>query len=413
MLKEALTGTRGYWLWITALLALIALGFAAWVVQLGTGLAVTGLGRDVSWGLYIAQFTFLVGVAASAVMVVLPYYLHDCRAFARVTVLGEFLAVAAVVACGLFILADMGQPARVLNVLLYPTPTSLMFWDLLSLAGYLVINVVLACTAVTSERHETAPPGWVRPLVLLSIPWAISIHTVTAFLYAGLPGRSFWMTALLAPRFLASAFAAGPALLILLALVLRRASGFDVGSEAMRRLSVIVAYATVATLFFLAMEVFTTFYSGVPEHALHLRYLFAGVEGHGPLVPWMWTSVALAVLAVAVLIVPSLRRDDRYLAFAAGAVFVSLWIDKGLGLIVGGLVPTPFDEVVDYSPTAIEILISAGIWAIGAVLVTAFYKVVMAVRRETQVGFGSAAERGEASAGGPLRLRTPDSGLRT
>ncbi len=380
MFEKAFAGSRRYWTWLAALLVLIAAGAAAWLVQLDTGLAVTGLGRDVSWGLYIAQFTFLVGVAASAVMVVLPYYLHDCRAFARVTILGEFLAIAAVVACGLFIVVDMGQPARVLNVLLYPTPTSLMFWDMVSLGGYLVINVAVAWATLSAERNDLDPPAWLKPVVLLSIPWAFSIHTVTAFLYAGLPGRSFWLTALLAPRFLASAFAAGPALLILLALLVRRVARYDIGSEAIERLAVIVAYATIASLFFLGMELFTSFYSGIPEHARHLQFLFTGLDGHAALVPWMWASTALALAAVAVLIVPRWRRDTHLASAAAAAVFVALGIDKGLGLIVGGFVPTPLDDVVDYTPTAVETLISAGIWAVGALLVTVFYKMVIAVR---------------------------------
>jgi molybdopterin-containing oxidoreductase family membrane subunit len=380
MLEKALTGGRGYWTWLVALVALIAIGGAAWLRQLEIGLAVTGLGRDVSWGLYIAQFTFLVGVAASAVTVVLPYYLHDCKAFARVTILGECLAVASVTACALFILVDMGQPGRVLNVLLYPSPSSLMFWDMLSLGGYLIINAVIAWVTLSAEHEDVPAPAWLRPVVLLSIPWAISIHTVTAFLYAGLPGRSFWMTAVLAPRFLASAFAAGPSLLIVLALLLRRVARFDVGRDAIQKLAVIVVYAMIANVFFLLMEVFTAFYSGIPEHVGHFQYLFAGLDGHGALVPWMWTSVALTLAGLALLIVPRFRRNESLLAVAAIAVFLALWIDKGLGLIVGGFVPTPFEHVVDYAPTAIEILISAGIWAIGALLVTVFYKIAIAVR---------------------------------
>jgi len=382
MLEKALTGSRSYWTWLAALVAAVAIGFAAWLVQLDAGLGVTGLGRDVSWGLYIAQFTFLVGIAASAVTVVLPYYLHDWKAFARITILGELLAIAAVVTCGLFVLVDLGQPARVLNVLLYPTPSSLMFWDMLSLGGYLVVNVVIAWVTLSAERSEVPVPGWIRPVIVLSIPWAISIHTVTAFLYAGLPGRSFWLTALLAPRFLASAFAAGPSLLILLALLLRRAARFDVGRDAIRKLSLILTYTTIANLFFMLMELFTVFYSRVPEHMQHFQYLFVGLDGHRGLVPWMWTSVALTLVALALLIVPRLRHDERLLAGAAMAMFVALWIDKGLGLIVGGFVPTPLEDVVDYSPTAIEVMISAGIWAGGALLVTLFYKITIEVRQQ-------------------------------
>ena len=215
LFEKALVGGRRYWSWILFLIAVISLGLACYLRQLNDGLGITGLSRDVTWGLYIAQFTFLVGVAASAVMVVLPYYLHDCKAFARITILGEFLAVSAVTMCMLFIFVDMGQPSRVLNVLLYPTPHSIMFWDMVSLAGYLVLNALIAFITLRAEREEMPPPRWIKPVILLSIPWAVSIHTITAFLYSGLPGRPLWLSAILAPRFLASAFASGPALLLL------------------------------------------------------------------------------------------------------------------------------------------------------------------------------------------------------
>ena len=280
MIEKAVAGSRRYWLWIAALAAVMAIGFACYYRQFQDGLAITGLSRDVTWGLYIAQFTFLVGVAASAVMVVLPYYLHNFKAFGRVTILGEFLAIAAVIMCMLFIFVDMGQPTRVLNVLLYPTPNSMMFWDMISLGGYLALNATIALVTLRAEREGVAPPRWIKPVILLSIPWAVSIHTVTAFLYSGLPGRSLWLTAILAPRFLASAFASGPALLILLCLLIGRLTRFSVAREAIQKLAVIVTYATAISIFFVLMEFFTAFYSGIPEHTESLRYMFAGLDGH-------------------------------------------------------------------------------------------------------------------------------------
>ena len=236
MFEKAVVGSRRYWLWIAALL----LGHGSRVCLLAAAIelrpGITGLSRDVSWGLYIAQFTFLVGVAASAVMVVLPYYLHNFKAFAKITILGEFLAISAVTMCMLFIFVDMGQPSRVLNVLLYPTPRSMMFWDMISLGGYLVLNATIALVTLTAERKGVAPPHWIKPVILLSIPWAVSIHTVTAFLYNGLPGRSLWLTAILAPRFLASAFASGPALLILLSMLPAKISRSAPAREAIQKL---------------------------------------------------------------------------------------------------------------------------------------------------------------------------------
>ncbi len=380
MFEKAVTGSRRYWIWIGALAVVMLAGLAAWFRQFEYGLGVTGLSRDVTWGLYIAQFTFLVGVAASAVMVVLPYYLHDFKAFGKITILGEFLAISAVTMCMLFIFVDMGQPTRVLNVMLHPTPNSIMFWDMLSLGGYLLLNATIAYVTLSSERKGVAPPHWIKPVILISIPWAISIHTVTAFLYSGLPGRSFWLTAILAPRFLASAFAAGPALLILLCMVIRKVTRFDAGREPIQKLALIVTYAMCINVFFVLMELFTAFYSGIPEHAEHFRFLFLGLEGQAPLAPWMWTSALLAVASLALLITPRTRHNETVLAATCGMVFLSLWIEKGLGLIVGGFVPSPLGAVTAYVPTVPEIAITLGIWALGVLMVTVFYRITLAVR---------------------------------
>ena len=380
MLEKALAGGRVYWAWVFSLLLVIGIGAACWYWQFTEGLTITGLSRDVVWGFYIAQFTFLVGVAASAVMVVLPYYLHDYKAFGKITILGEFLAIAAVVMCMLFIFVDMGMPIRILNVFLYPTPRSMMFWDTVALGGYLVLNVIISRVTLGAERRGDPPPDWIRPIIILSIPWAVSIHTVTAFLYAGLAARPFWLTAILAPRFLASAFAAGPALLILLAFVVRRVSSFDPGEQAIRALATIVTYAMVANVFFVAMELFTALYSDIPEHVSHFAFLFMGLEGETTLAPWMWTSAVLAVVSLVLLINPSTRSNETSLVVACAAVFGSLWIDKGLGMVIAGFVPSPLGDVVHYSPTAPELAISLAIWAAGLLIVTGLYKIALEVR---------------------------------
>jgi molybdopterin-containing oxidoreductase family membrane subunit len=250
------------------------------------------------------------------------------------------------------------------------------------LSGYLALNVVISHASLNAERTGEPPPRWVKPLIIVSIPWAISIHTVTAFIYSGLAARPFWMTAVLAPRFLASAFCSGPALLVLLCLVLRRFTRFDPGWEAIRRLAVIVVYGLLANLFLLLMEVFTAFYSDVPADTEHFRYLYFGLEGHAELVPIMWISALLAAAALVVLLRPGLRDRPAWLAAGCVAVFVSVWIEKGLGMIVAGFIPSPLGHVTRYVPTAPELLISLGVYAIGALMVTALYRVALSVRGE-------------------------------
>lgn len=383
MLELALRGNRAYWSWLAALGTVIAAGTAAFLYQYHHGLTVTGMSRDVSWGLYISQLNFLVGVAASGVMLVLPYYVHHYKDFGRLVVLGEMLAVSAVLMAMIFVLVDLGKPERLLNVLRYASPTSINVWDLVILSGYLGLNLVIGWTALGAERKEVPPPAWIKPLVYLSIPWAVSIHTVTAFLYAGLPGRGFWLTAILAPRFLASAFAAGPAVLILLALLLERLGVLAPGRRAIDTLAKIVTYSLLLHIFFFGLEVFTVAYSAIPGHTAHLAYLYFGLDGHTALVPWMWSALVMGLTAAVLLLRPAWRTNHTRLAWACGLVFGCTWIDKGLGMMAGGFIPNPLHQVVEYSPTAIEVLVTLGIYALGALILTVLYGVVIGVRRQS------------------------------
>ncbi|MDD5398628.1 MAG: polysulfide reductase NrfD [Dehalococcoidia bacterium] len=381
MIENIFRGGKKYWLLVSGLLVLMAAGMAAYLEQWNTGLAVTGLSRDVSWGLYIANFTFFVGVAASAVMIVIPYYLHNSKEFRRILILGEFMAVAACLVAITFILVDLGQPSRVLNIILYPSPGSIIFWDVVVLSIYLLLNIVLGWVALDAEYKEVAPPAWLKPVAIVSVVWAISIHTVTAFIYAGLAARAFWLTALLAPRFLASAFASGPALLILIALAMKKWGGFEPGDQSLDKVAKIVTYAIIITVFFLLLEIFTVFYSQEPGAMSHFQYLLFGLDNHYGLVPWIWTSILLACAAIILLVIPSMRKNQLILALACAAVFISIWIDKGLGLIVPGFIPTPLGDITEYTPTALETLITMGVWATGGLILALLLKVVLAIRQ--------------------------------
>jgi molybdopterin-containing oxidoreductase family membrane subunit len=382
MFEKALVGNRKYWMWIGILLALIFLGFLAYLRQATVGLAVTGLSHDVVWGLYISQFVFFIGLGASAVVVVLPYYLHDWKAFGKSTMMGEILGMCSVIMAMLFIFVSMGQPQRVLNVLRYPHPNSLIFWDMTVLSGYVLLNAVITVTLLSARHEGVPPPKWIKPVIILSIPWAISIHTVTAFILSGLAARPFWMNPIMAPRFLASAFSSGPAVLIILILMLRRLKVFDAGMEAVKKLSLIMTYCMVINVFFVLMEVFTTFYSQIPSHMEHFEYVFFGLDGNYQMVPVMWLSVLFALVALVMLLVPRWRTDTRLLTWACVLVFFSLWLDKGFALLIGGFVPSPFGAVARYTPTLNEWTVAVGIWALGALMITVLYKIMLSVQEE-------------------------------
>lgn len=385
MLEKAIKGSWGYWIWLFILLTLIGIGFGCYLYQWFEGLRITGMSRDVSWGFYIGQLTYFVGVAASGVMVVLPFYIHDYKAFGRVTILGEFLAVSSIIMCGLFVLVDLGGVQRMINIMMYPQIKSILFWDMIVLNIYMLLNIIIGWNVLGAEKKGVPYQKWVKVLIYISIPWAFSIHTVTAFLYAGLPGRHYWLTAILAARFLSSAFCSGPAILVLLCLIVRKFTNFDPGKEQIRTLGGIIAYAMIINVFFFLLELFTAFYSQIPGHKHSFVYLFAGLEGYGRLVPWMWTAAFFAVVSLILLIVPATRRNEGILAVACVSVIIATWIDKGFGLIVGGFVPNPFDRVFEYWPTAPEVFITIGIWAIGFFVLSVLYKVVVSVKEEIAV----------------------------
>ncbi|WP_276819206.1 sulfate reduction electron transfer complex DsrMKJOP subunit DsrP [Mailhella massiliensis] len=383
MVEKVLKGSPKYYIWLLFLLAIIGYAFIVYVFQLIYGLQMTGLTRNTSWGFYIAQFTYLVGVAAAAVMLVLPATFHHYHPYHRVIVFAEFLAIGAVIMCMLFIVVDMGQPQRVLNIILHPTPNSVMFWDATVLCGYLLLNAVIGWTSLEHESRHVPVPRWVKVLVVVSIFWAFSIHTVTAFLYAGLPGRHYWLSAIMAARFLASAFCAGPSILLLALLLLKRLSGFDPGKSVVKSLSITIAYAMGLNMFFYVLELFTAFYSGIPGHAHPIVFIFNGHEGLNVwLNGWMWFAVVLAFASIFLLAIPKFRNNMKILPWALVMLIIASWIDKGLGLLIGGFSPTPYETYEVYTPTFWEISIGLGIFAVGALVVTLLWKIALEMKRE-------------------------------
>ena len=391
---DATDGSGWFYAWMILLTAVALVGLNAWATQVRDGMVVTAMNDHVSWGLYIANFTFMVGLAAGGVMMVIPAYLYHDDDMHDVVIVGEMLAIAAIVMCISFVVVDLGRPDRWWHLIpglgKFNWPVSMLTWDVLVLNGYLLINLHICGYLLYMRFLGRRPnPRWYVPFVFLSIVWAISIHTVTAFLYCGLGGRPFWNTALLAPRFLASAFVSGPAFIVVALLVLRRLGGVRFGDRPIVVLANIMRVTLLINLLMIASEVFTEFYSG-SSHTAAARYLYFGLHGANGLVPWIWTSVAFGVIATILLLRPGVVAHKTQLTVACLLAFVGIWIEKGMGLIIPGFIPSTLHEVVEYAPSLVEWQISAGIWALGLLVYTAALKIALPVLRSARAAHAHA-----------------------
>ena len=383
----ATEGSLAFYAWMTLLTALFLVGANAWAHQVSQGMITTHMTDHVSWGLYIANFTFMVGVAAGGVMMVIPAYVYHDRRMHDVVIIGELLAIAAIVMCLMFVVADLGRPDRFWHLIpgigRFNFPISMLTWDVIVLNVYLLLNLHICGYMLYMRFLGRQPnPTWYVPFVILSIVWAISIHTVTAFLYCGLGGRPFWNTALLAPRFLASAFVSGPSFIIITMLIMRRwmqVSGLDGPIATLVR---IIRVTILISLLMVVSELFTEFYTG-GSHISSARYLFFGLHGHNALVPWIWTAMAFNVVAAVLFLSPIvLSPNARWLLLLACVMaFAGAWIEKGMGLIIPGFIPSTLHEIVEYSPSTIEWKVTVGIWAFGLMVYTVAIKLAASTLR--------------------------------
>jgi molybdopterin-containing oxidoreductase family membrane subunit len=376
-------GSKAYYCWVGVLLALMSVGAITYVVQLNEGLIVTNMRDQVSWGFYISNFTFLVGVAAAAVLLVIPAYVYHWKPIKEIAILGELLAVSAIVMCLLFVTADIGRPDRFWHLIPFVGslnfPRSLLAWDVLVLNIYLILNLVIAVYYLYNLYYKREPnKKFTTPLLLFSIPAAISIHTVTAFLYNGLGARPFWNASILAPRFLASAFCSGPAFMILVFLLIRKYTRFQIKDEAVQKVAELIAYAMFINLFLLGAEIFKEYYTG-SVHLAPLQYLLQGLHGHSALVPWIWTAMIFNFTAFLIFLIPETRRNNTTLVIGCVLVFVGVYVEKGMGLVIPGFVPDVLHEIYEYVPSGAEMLLALGIWATGLFVFTMLLRVAIPI----------------------------------
>lgn len=374
-----LKGDSRYYTWLGILgLFIIPWAYGSYEQLIAKGMIVAGFTDQVSWALYEGNFVFLVGVAAAAVTVVFPYYVYHYKPLRNVVLIGEMLAITAVIMVILFIVYHMGRPDRLWHIFpiigIFNWPNSMLTWDVLVLNGYLVLNLI--CGFYNMYKRYTGQPmneSFYMTFVYISIVWALSIHTVTAFLMNTMPPRPMWFHSLMPIKFISTAFAGGPALIIVALLTVRKHTKLEIPDEAINLLSQIVVWCLGIALFLILSEVVTELYPST-EHAFQLKYALFGMFGLTKMAPWLWASYIMMIGSFILLLIPSVRKNHSILPFICVTLFLGIWIDKGLALVIPGMIPSPIGEFTEYTPTWIEIFIVAGNWAIGFMIFTILAK---------------------------------------
>jgi molybdopterin-containing oxidoreductase family membrane subunit len=401
-LRYVIKGGPKFYAWMGTLSVLILGMLYVFYLQNTEGLIVTGMTSQIHDGLYLANLVFLVGVAAGAVTIVFPAYVYHHEGMHKVTVLGEMLAISAVVMVMFFVFAHMGRPDRLWHMVpplgIYSF-SSMLGWDVLVLNGYLFLNAIVGFWYLYAKyTGQPVNQKIFLPLVYVSIVWALSIHTVTAFLLATNPSRPMWFHSMMPIRFIATAFAAGPALIIIAFLIIRRNTKFWIEDSAIQLLATIVTWCLGIAIFLTLSEIVVELYART-EHANGLYYLMFGLHGLTGLVPWFWTSAVLMVVSFVLLLNPKLRQDMNKLPIVCAMAFVGIWIEKGMGLIVPGFIPSPIGEVTEYHPSFVEWLLVAGIWAFGFFILTILLKGAIGILLgDIRAGSRPAAEAAHAAA---------------
>ena len=172
--RVSFQGSAKFYAWMTLLTVVSLVGLNAWARQFVVGLETTGMTNQVSWGAYIANFTFLVGVAAAAVMLVIPAYIYKKEFMHEVVLFGELMAIAVIVMCLLFVTVDLGHPDRLHHMIppfgIFNWPGSILSWDVIVLNGYLLLNLHIAGYLLYCRYRQQKPAKlFYIPFVFISI----------------------------------------------------------------------------------------------------------------------------------------------------------------------------------------------------------------------------------------------------
>lgn len=393
-------GDLRFWIAIGVLGAAVAFGIYAYVYQLQRGLWVTGLNQKVSWGFYIINCVFFIGISYGGAMTSAILRLTNARWRAPLTRIAEATAVAALLVGAVFPLVDLGRPDRFLNVLLYAQVGSPIVWDVVAIGTYLLASLVFLYLPLIPDlaiaRGSLDPrarvlrrvysilslgwrgtPGQERALqrgvgimAVLIIPLAVSVHSVLAWLFA-VTSRGAWHSTIFAPLFVLAAVLSGVAAVILVVAAFRNVYGLQafITARHFRYLSYLLVALGMGYLYFMISEYLTEGYVMSEEVAPVLESVFLGQYAAA-----FWTF-AVGGLVLPLFIAGMPGRFPVARACVAGALVIAgMWLKRFLIVVPGMAGPIMPWEWGRYSPTWVEAAITIGAAAAIPLMLIVFFR---------------------------------------
>jgi molybdopterin-containing oxidoreductase family membrane subunit len=377
-------GGKVYYSWLLFLSFFVLVGLVTTFIQMTTGLVVTGASDQIVWELFVSNFIHCPSIASAAVLVVTPAYIYKRKDMKQLAVIGEAIAMVFVIIGINFILFHMGRPDRSWHAIpgigIFNFPSSVLTYDIIVLNVYLVLNAVAVFYYL--YKHYVGQPlntKFYTPLIWFAVAWGPFIHIITAFILSSNAQIAVWHTALMPFSFLAMAAAAGPALVIVIFLVIRKFTKLEIEDSVIDFFSQVIAWGVGLLILMFAVEFFTELYPAT-HHSAPLEYAINGHNGMNPYGPWFWSIMTIFVVQFFLLCIKKVRKSYNFmLPLLCISVFLSVLIEKPTVLIFPAFSPTPLGEYAVFHPTLIELCNVLFVWATGFILLTMVLKGVVGV----------------------------------
>lgn len=370
--KESFTESSAYKIWMVVFGVLTVVGLVAWFIQLTKGLVLSDLGDNKVWGLYIVGFMFFTGVAAGSLIMASFPHVANLTQYKPYTKIASFVAaVSSVIAAGLFILVDIGNPLRLWNMIIHANFQSPLIWDAIILIGYAFLSIYFLSRLIqldTDSAQENSVKKWAWVSLIAGL-----LVGITANVFALQISKPSWYSGLQPFSFTVAAIIAGIALLILLGILLKSKQYISMENDLLDKMGKVVAAFLVFDLAIVATDLVTTAYPGTPEGLTYIQYIFTG--GGAPL---FWIQVGSALLAIIILLSSSM--NVRRIGIGSLLALVAIFMQKFSMLMAGFALPliTYAGPLMHggngYFPSLVEFGVAIGIISLGALLLMIGFK---------------------------------------